>query len=319
MRFHGCYASLIIALALLALFSGCGGDADYKPIDFSKTVPIAHPDTGTPQEKVLRVAVAAMISPKETFIYYRELLDYIGRQSGFSVQLIQRKTYDEVNELFPKGQIDLAFICTGPFAASREKFGFEALATPQVRGQPFYQSYLIVPKDSPYQTLEDLKGRVFAFTDPDSNTGAMVPRYWLAQLGETPESFFSKTIFTYSHDNSILAVAKGLVDAAAVDGHQWEYFERFSPAYTSKTRVIFKSQPFGAPPLVASSRLPEDVKSKICNLILSLHQNPEGKRILQNLLIDRFVAPQEEWYETARAMIAGLPGTPKDRHATPKP
>ncbi|MCK7508442.1 MAG: phosphate/phosphite/phosphonate ABC transporter substrate-binding protein [Desulfobacterales bacterium] len=170
--------------------------------------------------------------------------------SSFSAKPTRKST-----RFSPREQIDLAFICTGPFAASREKFGFEALATPQVRGQPFYQSYLIVPKDSPYQKLEDLKGRVFAFTDPDSNTGAMVPRFWLAQLGETPESFFSKTIFTYSHDNSILAVAKGLVDAAAVDGHQWEYFERFSPAYTSRTRVIRKSQPFGSPPLVASARL----------------------------------------------------------------
>ena len=78
-----------------------------------------------------------------------------------SVQLIQRKTYDEINELFPKGQIDLAFICTGPYAAWKNRYGFEALATPQVRGQPFYQSYLIVPKESSYQRLEDLKGRVF--------------------------------------------------------------------------------------------------------------------------------------------------------------
>jgi phosphonate transport system substrate-binding protein len=248
-----------------------------------------------------------MISPKETFIYYREMLDYIGRHSGHSVQLIQRKTYEDVIALFPKGEIDLAFICTGPFAASREKFGFEALATPQVRGQPFYQSYLIVPKDSPYQTLEDLRGRVFAFTDPDSNTGAMVPRFWLAEAGETPESFFSKTIFTYSHDNSILAVAKGLVDAAAVDGHQWEYFERFRPADTSRTRVIRKSQPFGSPPLVASGRLRDEVRSKIQQLMLSMHTDPEGRRILENLLIDRFLAPREEWYEPARAMISRLP------------
>jgi phosphonate transport system substrate-binding protein len=280
-------------------------------VDFSKTVAIAHPDTGQIQEKVLRVAVAAMISPKETFIYYRELLDYIGRRSGHSVQLIQRKTYDEVNALFPKGQIDLAFICTGPFAASREKFGFVALATPQVRGQPFYQSYLIVPKDSPYHSLEDLRGRVFAFTDPDSNTGAMVPRFWLAEKGETPESFFSKTTFTYSHDNSILAVAKGLVDAAAVDGHQWEYFERLNPAYTSKTRVIRKSQPFGSPPLVASARLGGDVRSKIQELMLSMHTDPEGQHILEKLLIDRFVAPREEWYQPARAMIANLPAPAK--------
>ena len=308
-----------MASALFALLSGCGGDADYKPVDFSKTVAIAHPDTGTSRENVLRVAVAAMISPKETFIYYRELLDYLGKHSGNSVQLIQRKTYDEVNALFPQGQIDLAFICTGPFAASREKFGFEALATPQIRGQPFYQSYLIVPKDSPYQSLDDLRGRLFAFTDPNSNTGAMVPRFWLAEMGETPESFFSRTIFTYSHDNSILAVAKGMVDAAAVDGHQWEYFAHFSPAYTSKTRVIRKSQPVGGPPLVASARLQDEVRLKIQELMLSMHTDPEGKRILENLLIDRFVAPREEWYEPVRAMIAALPNPAKEPHAPQNP
>ncbi|MBS1132669.1 MAG: phosphate/phosphite/phosphonate transporter, periplasmic binding protein [Proteobacteria bacterium] len=308
MRFRPPLVYLISALAIL---TGCGGDADYKPVDFTKTVPIAHPDSRPVQENILRVAVAAMISPKETFIHYRELLDYLGRKSGHSIQLIQRRTYDEVNALFPKGDIDLAFICTGPFAASREKLGFQALATPQVRGQPYYQSYLIVHKDSPLQKFDDLRGRVFAFTDPDSNTGAMVPRFWLAQLGETPESFFSKTIFTYSHDNSILAVAKGLVDAAAVDGHQWEYFEHFSPAYTSKTRVIRKSQPFGSPPLVASDRLKYDVRSKTQEIMLSMHTDPEGKRILENLLIDRFVAPREEWYEPARAMIAGLPASAK--------
>ncbi len=307
MRFRPSTSFHILVSVLAALITGCGSDADYKPVDFSRTVAIAHPGTNAEPEKVLRVAVAAMISPKETFIYYRELLDYIGRHSGHRVQLIQRKTYDDVNTLFPKGEIDLAFICTGPYAASRDKFGFEALATPQVRGQPFYQSYLIVPKDSPFQTLEDLRGRVFAFTDPDSNTGAMVPRFWLAEAGETPESFFSKTIFTYSHDNSILAVAKGLVDAAAVDGHQWEYFERLRPADTSRTRVIRKSQPFGSPPLVASGRLRNDVRSEIQQLMLAMHTDPEGKRILENLLIDRFLAPREEWYEPARAMIALLP------------
>lgn len=311
MQFRACSGFSILASVLTALLTGCGSDADYKPVDFSRTVAIAHPYAKVEPEKALRVAVAAMVSPKETFIYYRELLDYIGRHSGHSVQLIQRKTYDDVNALFPKGEIDLAFICTGPFAASREKFGFEALATPQVRGQPFYQSYLIVPKDSPYQTLEDLRGLVFAFTDPDSNTGAMVPRFWLAEAGETPESFFSKTIFTYGHDNSILAVAKGLVDAAAVDGHQWEYFERFRPADTSRTRVIRKSQPFGSPPLVASGRLRNEVRSKIQQIMISMHSDPEGRRILENLLIERFLAPREEWYEPAREMIARLPTTAK--------
>ena len=306
-----CLRRIFLASSIIAFVLGCQAETEYKRVDFSVVLPVAHPQSQPGDQKILRVAVAAMISPKETFIYYREMLDYLGRHSGHSIQLIQRKTYDEVNALFPQGEVDLAFICTGPYAASRDKYGFEALATPQVRGQPFYQSYLIVSKDSPHQKLEDLKGRVFAFTDPDSNTGAMVPRFWLAEAGETPESFFSKTIFTYSHDNSIMAVAKGMVDAAAVDGHQWEYFERFSPAYTSRTRVIRKSQPFGSPPLVASGRLNDDVRSKIRELMLSMHTDPEGKRILDNLLIDRFVAPREEWYQSAGAMIAALPAPKK--------
>jgi phosphonate transport system substrate-binding protein len=313
------FALLFLFAVPCSFFSGCGGDSEYKRVDFSKTVAISHPDTHPAQDKVLRVAVAAMISPKETFIYYRELLDYIGRNAGLGIQLIQRKTYDEINALFVKGEIDLAFICTGPYAAAREKYGFDALATPQVRGQPFYQSYLIVPKDSPYQRFEDLRGRVFAFTDPDSNTGAMVPRFWLAKVGETPESFFSKTIFTYSHDNSILAVAKGLVDGAAVDGHQWEYFQHFTPTLTSRTRVIRKSEPYGSPPLVASGRLPDDLKTKIRGILLAMHQEPDGREILDKLLIDQFLAPREEWYEPVRAMITGLPDSGRSSHAPSKP
>jgi phosphonate transport system substrate-binding protein len=313
------FALLFLFTVPFSFFSGCGGDSEYKRVDFSKTVAISHPETHPAQDKLLRVAVAAMISPKETFIYYRELLDYIGRNAGLGIQLIQRKTYDEINALFLKGEIDLAFICTGPYAAAREKYGFEALATPQVRGKPFYQSYLIVEKDSPYHHMEDLRGRVFAFTDPDSNTGTLVPRYWLAQVGEAPETFFQKTVYTYSHDNSILAVAKGLVDGAAVDGHQWEYFQHFTPALTSRTRVIRKSEPYGSPPLVASGRLPDDLKTKIRGILLAMHQEPDGREILDKILIDRFLAPREEWYKPVRAMIAGLPDSGRSSHAPSKP
>lgn len=308
--------ALLSTLAAVLIATGCGVEAEYKPVDFSKTIPVAHPETGAEPSKILQVAVAAMISPKETFNYYRDLLDFIGASSGYKTHLVQRKTYDEINDLFQKGQVDLAFICTGPYATGRDRFGFEALAVPQVRGTPFYQSYLIVRADSAVQKLEDLRGGVFAFTDPDSNTGALVPRYWLSRIGETPESFFQKTAFTYSHDNSILAVAKGMVDGAAVDGHQWEYFERFDPSYTSRTRVIRKSEPFGSPPVVASARLPQEIKAGIQKLLLSMHENPEGKQILDQLLIDRFLAPREEWYAPVRAMIAGSGRFP---HAAQKP
>lgn len=292
---------LPIVLTFLWIF-GCSGDSGYKPVDFSQTVEIEHPVVSTADPPRLRVAVAAMISPKETISYYQQLLEFIGENLGVSIQLIQRKTYGEVNELFPKRQIDLAFICTGPYALGKEIFGFEALATPIVRDRPYYQSYLIVNKSSPFKSLEDLRGQQFAFTDPESNTGSLVPNFWLLEIGETASSFFESFTYTYSHDNSIMAVAKSLVAGAAVDGHKWEYYNQRNPYYTSMTRVIKKSTPFGSPPLVASVYLPEPLKAKIRQLLLSMHEKDEGKRILSELMIDRFAKPEEQWYQPVREM-----------------
>ncbi len=311
--------------AMLALITslffamGCSGDGDSKVVDFSDTVQVARPGERPSDNRYLRVAVGAMISPKETAVYYRQILDYISSHIGKESELIQRKTYDEINELFGKGEIDLAFICSGPYANSKDKYGFELLATPQVKGSHFYHSYLIVNKDSPFHRLEDLRGRVFAFTDPESNTGKLVPTYWLAQAGEKPETFFGKTIYTYSHDNSIMAVAKGLVDGAAIDGLIWEYYDYKNSSLTSQTRIIRKSEPYGIPPIVAHRDSDPKLKDRIRQFLFSMHQDPEGQRILAELMIDRFIAPREQWYETIRKMKQNLALLHSEPHEVTKP
>lgn len=292
-----------IILLFATVLAGCSQESDNKVVDFSKTIPVARPGEGTPGGlPALKVAVGAMVSPKETFVYYRQLLDYMAAKLGREIELVQRKTYVEVNELIGKGRIDLAFICSGPYATGKGKYGFELLATPEVNGSHLYHSYLIVSKNSSFNDLSDLKGRVFAFTDPDSHTGKLVPTYWLAEMDERPETFFGKVIYTYSHDNSILAVAKRLVDGAAVDGLVWEYYERTNPVLTSATRIVRKSEPFGIPPLVASRYVPADLKERVREIVLAMHEDPEGRQILRNLSIDRFIAPREEWYDSIRQL-----------------
>ena len=304
-------------VALVAL-SGCGRDSDAVIVDFDKTIAVERPKNEAPQKASLNVAVAAMISPKETFSYYRELLDFIGAKMDRNVRMIQRKTYGEINYLFQKGQVDLAFICSGPYAVDRDKYGFEALATPLVRGEPFYQSYLIVHQKSTHQQFSDLRGKIFAFTDPDSNTGALVPQFWLTEIGETPESFFESFTYTYSHDNSIMAVARTLVDGATVDGHKWEYFQSKNPIYSSRTRILKKSELFGSPPLVASVALPPEDKEQIRQFVFTMHLDPAGKKILENLMIDRFVSPEEKWYEPIQRMQSALKHSANTDNATQK-
>lgn len=186
-----CFTDTAILLVLL-LLTACSGNGDTKVVDFSKTVQVSRPDGANPDRPSLRVAVGAMISPKETFIYYRQILNYIASGLDRNVELVQRKTYSEVSKLIGKGEIDVAFICSGPYVSGREKYGFELLAIPEVKGSHFYQSYLIVNSDSPFQSLSDLRKGVFAFTDPDSHSGKLVPTLWLSEIHEHPGAFFRK-------------------------------------------------------------------------------------------------------------------------------
>jgi phosphonate transport system substrate-binding protein len=308
-----------LVLLLLLIVAGCTDTSDTRVVNFGRVIEVARPGTVAPERNRLRVAVGAMVSPKETFAHYRELLEYIGAKVGREVELIQRRTYGEINDLLGKGEIDLAFVCSGPYALEKEKQGFQLLATPEVNGAHFYQAYLIVNDKSPFTSLDDLRGKTFAFTDPDSNTGKLVPTHWLAEIDETPESFFRTTIYTYSHDNAIMAVGKGLVDAACVDGLIWEFYHRRNPGVTAATRVIRKSEPYGIPPLVGSGRLSNEMKGRIREVLFVMHQDEAGKTILDRLMIERFVEPKDEWYESIRAMVVKSDSKLENLHGDQKP
>ncbi len=133
------------------------------------------------------------------------------------------------------------------------------------------------------------------------------------------KTFFGRTMYTYSHDNSILAVARGLVDGATIDGLIWEYYNRKDPAFTSRTRIIRKSEPYGIPPLVVSRDSPAVLKDRVGRLLFSMHRDPDGQRILEELMIDRFVPPKEELYDTIRQMEDLLASLGLKREAPTEP
>jgi len=297
-RHHfGLMVQQLLFFGFLSLaIAACSDGSHVETVDFSNRIPIAKPTKGETTSGSLRVAVGAMISPQQTFTYYHQLLNYIGRSMDRPITMVQRKTYGEINRMLGGGQIDIALICAGPYATGRDQFGFKALAVPMVRGEPYYRSYLIVHRDSPFLTLGDLRGKLFAFTDPESNSGKLVPTYWLRQMDETPETFFKRTIYSFSHDNAIQAVAQSLVDGAAVHSQVWEYLQQRQPEQTQQTRVIMTSQQFGNPPMVASPHLDTATQNDIQTVLLQMHQNADGHQILSELMIDRFALPREEWY-----------------------
>lgn len=289
---------MILTAIFMVTLSACSREEAQK-VDLTRTETISHEKI---QPGTIRIAVGGMITPKEGFAYYREFLDYIGSELGQPIQYVDAASYEEINAKLESREIEAAFICSGPYVSGHKKFGLELLAAPKAYGKTVYYSYIIVPGKSPAKGLDDLKGKSFAFSDPLSNTGKLVPEYLLARKGESPETFFSKTVFSGSHDKSIIAVADGLIDGAAVDSLIWEYLNKIKPELTGKTRILLKSEPYATPPFVVHPSLAPALKEKLRTILLSAHTQPKGKALLDKMMIEQFVPISDSAYDSIRDM-----------------
>ncbi|GAB4546271.1 MAG: phosphate/phosphite/phosphonate ABC transporter substrate-binding protein [Anaerolineales bacterium] len=255
----------------------------------------------------LRVAVAAVISPKGTLESYTPFLEYLEKKLNRPVELVQRRTYLETNDLIEHGEVDIAFVCTSAYVQGHDTFGMELLAAPQVNGKITYNSVLIVPVDSAAQNIQDLRGKVFAFTDPISLSGRVYPTSLVEELGFTPENFFARTFFTYSHDEAIRAVASKLADGAAVDSLVFEFSLARDPALKEKVRVIHISPDFGIPPVVVSPFTRPQVKTEIQNLLFNMSNDPAARVALASIGVDGFVPIEDNSYNSVRALLEEIP------------
>ncbi len=224
----------------------------------------------------------------------------MGQQLNHEVKLFLKPTYAEINDLVRGERVDVAFVCSLAYVEGKQEFGMELLVAPQMYGETVYYSYLIVPVESKATGLSDLKSASFAFTDPLSNSGHLAPTYQLSLLEEVPISFFGKYVFTYSHDNSIAAVASKLVDAAAVDSLIYDQMVEEDPVLATRVKVIARWGPYGIPPVVVNPALNSQLKQQLRNLFIHLHESDEGRKILGNLHIERFVIVPDTMYDSIR-------------------
>jgi phosphonate transport system substrate-binding protein len=250
-----------------------------------------------------------MQSPQDTFAAYSRLVQRLQAKLGGPIELVQRRTYQEVNELLAAGQLDAALVCTGGYVDldRRAPGAVEVMAVPVVHGRMTYQSYVVVPAASSAREVADLAGKRFAFTDDLSLSGFGYPTHLIRKMGMDPGAFFGPITFTHSHDRSIEAVAKGVVDGAAVDSLIYDDVVRSSPEIRSATRVLHRSPPYGIAPVVASTRLTPERRSALRDALLQLHEDPEARAALAVVGFDRFLPPEPGLYASAAALLGGRP------------
>lgn len=290
----------ILATLLLALFvaSGCVSPRPIERVSLQDvTPPDAIPAQTIPERAPIRVAAASIISPQETVRTYGAFFQYLERKVGRPVEVVQRKTYEETYDLLRLGSLEVAMVCTYVYALAHEEIGLEVLGAPEVGGKAQYQSYVIVKSDSGLAQFSDLKDRRFAYTDPLSTSGYVYPLARIKALGKEPGSFFSFITYTYSHDNSIQAVSEGLVDGAAVDSLVYDHWVRLNPELGAKLRIIERSEPLPSPPVAVTKTLDPKLRESIRQAILHMHEDEEGRKILDSLGVDRYVPQDDSQYD----------------------
>ncbi len=215
---------------------------------------------------------------------FRPLAEHIKASLGVDVKIVSASDYAGVITAMSHKHLDFAYYGPKSYVEAAEKADAEALALElNKEGAPGYYGIIIVKGDSPIKSLDQIKGKVFAFTDPNSTSGYLVPNILFArELKVKPADYFREVRFSGSHGASILAVKNGAVEVAATNNIDLDRMVHKGQAVSGDFRVLWTSDLIPGAPMAARKDLPESLKAAFAGALLSFNGDTEGKMHLQN-------------------------------------
>ncbi len=237
---------------------------------------------------------------KEDIASIIKLKLYLEKETHLNIAFKFVKSYAEIKTLLLDKSINFAYICGSTYVDLESSNEIELLVLPTIDKKPYYYSLIITQKNSLYKSLYDLKGKVFAISDPESNSGSLVPQYKIYKKGYNFKNFFKKIIVTYDHGESIDAVLSGYVEGASVDSVVYRAFVYKNPKKAKRLKVINMFGPYPIPPFVIRKDTSTVIKKELINAFLNMSKNKDGKKILKSLAIDSFIKPGNISYQKIR-------------------
>lgn len=251
----------------------------------------------------LRIGLTAVILADQAAFLTR-WSDYLAARMGVPVVFVARESYQNILDLLFSDQLDAAWICGYPYVLHQNKL--KLIVTPHFNDRPFYQSYLICGNQQPALTgWSDLKQRVLAYSDPLSNSGWLVAQAQMRAAGLTPKDL-RRAFFAHGHRNVAEAVASGLAQAGCIDGYVWETMQLQKMAATAQTTVVWRSDWYAFPPIVAKQN---DSNPALFALETALQRMPNdtvGMSLLRSLNLSGFAKSDPAIFEPIKALAASI-------------
>jgi phosphonate transport system substrate-binding protein len=260
-----------LALPALALLPrGVGAEADWRT-----------------SLREIRYGMISVENERDAIARLQGLQTYMTRELRAPFRVFRGSDYAAVVESMRSGHSELAYLGPASYGLARRVMGERVAPIFRYRdnaGLEGYHSVMIVKADSPVQRLEEMRGRTLAFSDPNSTSGFQVPGWFLRRQGMDPATFFTRTGFSGSHEQSVVAVINGTYDAAVVaySNEARNTFQRMVekgmiPA--NSVRVIWRSPLIPNSPIVIRTDLPEAFRRDVTAAFAAMpERDPEGFR-----------------------------------------
>ncbi len=231
------------------------------------------------------------------------------KETGYTFQTSVPTSYAAVIEAMGARQVDIAWMGPLAYVIANQKYGAQMLALSVFQDattgaqKRTYPGGIIVKADAPFKTIQELRGKKFAFVDPASASGYLYPMDYLAKQGITnPKSFFSDVVFAGGHDKVVAAVMQGQVDAGAIYTDIMDRLEKTTfPTVKKDVRILTPTADIPNDNVSARKDLPKDVFTKVQSGLLAVVGRPEGKKALQDGIgIDGLARGEDKEYDPLR-------------------
>jgi len=261
--------------------------------------------------KELVIAEVPVESAADYEARYAPFLDYLKQKLGIPVRLFVAGDYTAVMVSQAQGQTHVAFHGPGSYVDAIEKANapIEAFVKEDsLRSGTVYHSLILSKKGSGIKTLEDAKGKDFAFVDPESTSGFKVPMaYFCLEAKIKPKEYFKRVAFAGTHESVILGIAQGTIPVGvtwdtgisiATQKGQIKGIEDFE--------VIWRSDPIPSSPWAYRKDLPEDLKEALRTAYLEYENTPEGQKWLEARGLKGFEPASDADYDPFRKVNDAL-------------
>lgn len=232
---------------------------------------------------------------------YRPLAEYLSKRLGREVKLFTVDTWEGLAKSLANGETDLSLMGPWGYVLANHEAGAQVVSTILYNGKPEYFAITITNPSSGINSLEDLRGKTFAFGDKGSTSGYLIPYHYMMSKGIDPDTYFKKVIYT-KHQAIELLVTRGELDAGADYNRNRDAMIADGLIKASDSKIIWTSEPLPNDAFAVSADLYRD-KALVAKLQTALAEIGNELKTNPSLLPPRytgFVTKGNDFYKPIR-------------------